>query len=380
MNRVLDIFYRFITQFFLIACFAGSFLLKKKQEHSQKIAAFPYSPLGWPGGNERIANWKKYFEKENISFDVFWASDEKEYNAFLNSTSTLKYIYYFKVLYRRVKIIPKLKHYDVIWVQRSFIPSYPYKHAYFEKLIAKIHPNLIMDYYDADHVANYNLIIEAVKCANKVSVSTDYLKNFYSSFNPNVFQFNMTIDHTLYSFSKKDKSEKIKIGWMGNEGNLPHLLQLKEVFKTIEKKYPHAEFHFVCREKKDFDLERLTYSSFNDIEFNYFKWLSSIDIGLAPYLDHSEIQKAKSPMKTLEFLSSGIPLIASSYGAFPGMNHREHFMLANTIDDWKNNLSELIENKALRNSLSENGRLFMISNHTYEINFAPLKSIFFIKN
>jgi len=353
---------------------------KRNINRTKKIAAFPYSPYGWPGGNERIANWKKYFEDENISFNVFWASNEREYNIFLNSKNPItKYSYYFKVLFRRIKIIPQLKQYDVVWVQRSFIPSYPYKHAFFEKLIAKIHPNLIMDYYDADHVANYDLIIEAVKSANKVSVSTNYLKDFYSSFNSKVYQINMTIDHELYSGSKKNNPNKIKIGWMGNEGNLPHLLQLEDVLKKIEYIYPQVEFHFVCREKINLKLANLKYSSFNDANFNYFDWLRSVDIGLAPYLDDSEIQKAKSPMKTLEFLSSGIPIVASSYGGFPGMIHNEHFMLANTKNDWEKYLSQLIEDKNNRDMLSENGKQFMINNHSYEVNYDKLKSIFFYK-
>lgn len=43
------------------------------------ILALPAYPEGWPGGMERFANWKPYFEKEGIPFDISWPCSTVEY-------------------------------------------------------------------------------------------------------------------------------------------------------------------------------------------------------------------------------------------------------------------------------------------------------------
>lgn len=42
----------------------ASRLINKKQDPPyNKIAALPYMPINWPGGEDRIARWKTLFEK-----------------------------------------------------------------------------------------------------------------------------------------------------------------------------------------------------------------------------------------------------------------------------------------------------------------------------
>ena len=87
LKKVLDLLFR-ITSFTALFFFGlnsnrPSTSIRKR---NSKIAALPFYPENWPGGVERIANWKKYFEKENIAFDVFWASTDIEYDFYLNST------------------------------------------------------------------------------------------------------------------------------------------------------------------------------------------------------------------------------------------------------------------------------------------------------
>ncbi|TXB67267.1 glycosyltransferase family 4 protein [Vicingus serpentipes] len=355
------------------------FLIRKSDTNIRKadILALPYYPYNWPGGHERIANWKPYFEKRGLCFDVYWASNDKELLKFHESKNPIKrYYFYFIVLFRRLRIISRVNNYNTIWIQRNFIPFYPFKDAFFEKLLSIIHPKVIMDYYDADYVSNYNLTINSVKNASKVTVSTSFLKNYYLSLNSNSYLLNMTIDYSNYTIKKNYvTNDKIKIGWMGSRGNMIYLKKIENELKFIEDIFPNVSFHFLCRDGLIMDLKRVKMYTWKDPGFNYSDWLTDLDIGIAPYFGDTDTLKAKSSMKSLEFMACGIPLITSEHGIFEGMIDKTHFILANNINDWKIQLKNIIPNNSLRKKIGLSGYNFFKNYHTYESNLDKLIKI-----
>lgn len=377
MKRITDLLFTSCSHLSIMVLLLFSDFLKKKQKSTtKKILALPYYPLNWPGGHERIANWKAHFEKDGFVFDVLWASTDKEFLKYHESTNWIKrYYFYFLILNRRLRLIFHLKNYDTIWIQRAFIPFYPYKDAYFESFLSKIHPKIIFDYYDADYVSNFNLTINSVRGASKISVSTNFLKEYFSTLNNNCFLVNMTIDHTKYFLKKTYNKQELKIGWMGNSGNLIYIKKLEKELKEIEILFPNVSFHFLCRTSPELNLSRVTLYSWNDDGFDYYNWLSQLDIGIAPYFDEKDTLKAKSSMKTLEFMASGIPLITSTYGTFEKMVNNEHYILANTNEEWIKNIKKLIANPNLRKEIGKSGYDFFIANHIYEVNYETLKHI-----
>ena len=62
-----------------MSSFYINFLNFNSKRSRKGIAVFPYYSKGWPGGHERIGSWKPYFENEGIKFDIYWASNKKEY-------------------------------------------------------------------------------------------------------------------------------------------------------------------------------------------------------------------------------------------------------------------------------------------------------------
>jgi hypothetical protein len=124
--------------------------VKPANTKSQKrILALPYYPEHYAGGHERIADWKEALEGHGITYDVKWACDEQEYKAALvNGNSFKKYLFYSKVSFRRIQLVATLHHYDAIWIQRGFIPYFPFKDARFAKhLYSKSKVKLIESFY-----------------------------------------------------------------------------------------------------------------------------------------------------------------------------------------------------------------------------------------
>ena len=98
-----------------------------------------------------------------------------------------------------------------------FVPFYPFKKAYFEKLICKLNPNITIDYYDADYESNYKLTVDSAFFANKVSVASPYLENYFKKINLKTYYLPFAIKHTDYKLKNyNDINEDVIIGWMGS--------------------------------------------------------------------------------------------------------------------------------------------------------------------
>ena len=373
MGKILDLLFLFIS---ITSSFCINFLNLNRKISRKGIAAFPYYSEGLPGGHERIGSWKPYFENEGINFDIYWASNKKEYEEFLKTKSVIKkYSFHFKVLLRRIKTLSTLSNYSTIWIQRSYIPFYPYKNSYFECALSKYHENIVIDYYDADYVHNPKLINESVKNSNTVTVATPFLLEYFSKINPSTKHIRMTINKKKYILKKDYKvNDPIKIGWMGSPENAKHILHIENVLSKIEKEFK-VVFHVVCRDFPSNNLKKIKVSKWGDNNFNYHDWISSLDIGIVPYIGNSERLKAKPAMKTLEFMASGIPVVSSKWGAFDKMRNEHDFLLANDDKDWYETIMNLIKEINLRIKIGKNGRSTFEKYHTHESIYPKLKKI-----
>ena len=188
----------------------------------------------------------------------------------------------------------------------------------------------------------------------------------------------MTIDYTKYIEKKHiDSSDnKIVIGWMGNPGNALNLKKLEKVFQKIETNFKNIEFHFLCSDLPKLNIQNLKSFSWDKKNFDYYEWISKIDIGISPYFGNSDRLKAKPAMKTLEFMASNIAVVSSIWGSFDKMKDKEDILIADSDQDWYDSLSKLILDKDFRIKIAKNGNTKQKEFHSYEKQFLDLKKIF----
>ena len=102
----------------------------------------------------------------------------------------------------------------------------------------------------------------------------------------------------------------------------------------------------------------------NGINLEFEQWtpeidksvLTSFDIGIMPMPD-TKWTRGKCAFKAILYMSVGIPCVSSPVGVTvdiikDGING----FLADSIDEWKDKLSALIESQNLRTETGENGR------------------------
>ena len=104
--------------------------------------------------------------------------------------------------------------------------------------------------------------------------------------------------------------------------------------------------------------------------------LRSFDVAVYPIVAE-EWAEGKSGFKAIQYLSCGIPYVASPVGVVaqigvPGTTHLE----ARTEDEWFNGLSALLTNAALRTEMGQAGREYAVAHYSIQRTAATLANVF----
>jgi len=354
-----------------------SFVVKPSNNETsvKKILAIPFYPKHYAGGHERIGDWKTYIENENVQYDVHWTYDETFYKTNLLSKSVFKrYKFYFAVTKDRVRLAKTFHKYDAIWIQRAFIPIFPFKKGVFETHLKK-HGNIIYDFYDADYESNYELVVDTIKSGQKITVASEFLLDFCKKFNANSFYIPFSFNYEKYEVKKYPDLNDIIIGWAGSPSNFENVKKIAPHLIKLENENENVKFLFICRDKTDLGLARVSQLSWEDDNFDYLSSLKKIDIGINPMLKDDNRTRAKVSFKCLEYMSMGLAFATSPHGIPKGLVHKENCLLVQNNDLWFDALNEMVKNKEALKNLGEKSRLLIEQNYSYKNNSLALIKI-----
>ena len=299
-----------------------------------------------------------------------------------------KFIGTMKGYIRRVLDLFRARHYDVVYV---FMWVTPIGTSFFERLICFLSRKIIYDVEDnvmMERSNNLNPFVKLLKGRGKtnyliknvdhVITSSPFLNDYclnlnrrractYISSSINTEKF---LPSNTYS-----NDNKIVIGWTGTFSSKVYLDLLADVFVRLSKKCDFklrviGNFQY---EMKGIDLEVIQWTKKNEV-----KDLQGIDIGVYPLIDNQWIL-GKSGLKAIQYMSFGIPTVATSVGTTPKIiKHKINGWLVNNDDEWIEALQTLIENAQLRRKIGEEARLTILNN--YSTNIIKLKYISILNN
>ena len=111
------------------------------------------------------------------------------------------------------------------------------------------------------------------------------------------------------------------------------------------------------------DIENIKWNKKSEIQD-----LLDIDIGIYP-LSNEEWVKGKSGLKALQYMSLGIPVIATNVGMNKKIiKNMENGLLVNNDDnEWINAINILIKDYDLRNNIGKNSRKTISENYSTDI-------------
>lgn len=341
----------------------------KKPNNIKSIAAVWFWPYDFPSASyTRLGKWKTYFEKEGIKFDNFYVGSMYEkVEEFEAGSWTQRYWFYIKILCSRFNQFLKLKNYDVVWVDRWFLPYYPSKNAFWERMIKKMVPYFIIDSTDGtDYEANPHLILEIFDIADRITVAYEGLYNFYAPKYPGkVYRFNYTIIEDSYKLRTNwEINNKPVIGWMGSPYNFEYVKHIEKELQKVAEKHPF-KFIIICRQNVAINIPNaeIEYHRYGS---NYEDLIKSFDIGISPFTTKNFGNTGKIGMKHQEFLLCQIPQVCSPQGISEHAINEENCLIADEIEEWAPAIIKLIENKELREKLAKQGRKMCLEHYTYD--------------
>jgi len=322
----------------------------------------PY-PTEGPSNRYRVEQYLPYLKENGIYYKVRPFMSSKYYNiCYKKSRILLKALYFLQSVWRRASDVFNSFSYDVIFIH---IEAFPLGPAFIEWFLSKIKKPIIFDFEDAVYLPREGLnnfikcpskFFTIVKLSKHIIVCNDYLKEFLSKYNKNISVIPTSIDTDKFFPLVKDNSnkEKVVIGWIGSHTTVSLLLKLENVLKHLAKR--HDFILKIVGADKDIFMEGVDIINEAwtlDTELNSLK---SIDIGIYPLPDN-EWAKAKTPFKTIQYMSVGIPVVASRVAGNKSIvQDGENGFIVNSEDEWILKLSRLIENAELRKKIGLNGR------------------------
>ncbi len=202
------------------------------------------------------------------------------------------------------------------------------------KLLVRIRPKgTVYDTDDADYLRYYdkNIYYFMRKC-QICTVGSKALKEFAEEYNDNVLLLTSpVIRHTEI---KENRNEILHIGWVGDYGlnkeytfPFSHKVSLNKILFPILKELDFVFKLTILGIKNPTDkIEIETYfKNSNNIlldiseninwlnETSIYKKISEFDLGVSPMINH-EFNIAKSAFKAKQYLSCGVPVLASPIG------------------------------------------------------------------
>jgi len=171
------------------------------------------------------------------------------------------------------------------------------------------------------------------------------------------------------------RSGELVVGWMGTHSTLEYLRPLLPVFRRLAERHRFrlrivgggpvtVAVDGVAVEMRPWSLER-------ELED-----LQSFDVAVYPLAD-DEWARGKSGFKAIQYLSCGIPYVASPVGVVadigtPGVTH----FAARSDEEWFERLSILLADAALRERMGQAGRRFAVEHYSTRRAAATLATVF----
>lgn len=168
---------------------------------------------------------------------------------------------------------------------------------------------------------------------------------------------------------EKDASQIKIVYGSGTSTHDIDFLEVSDALVFILQKYSHVKLiiHGTLTLPEVFDSLK---SQIIEIPFmptqEYYQALQSYDINLAP-LEKSIFNDAKSNIKYLEASILKLPTVASHVAEYrSSIEQGTNGLIANTSQEWIDALSQLIEDKNLRETLAKNAYKSVLENYTIE--------------
>lgn len=172
----------------------------------------------------------------------------------------------------------------------------------------------------------------------------------------------MALDTTIWR-PARTPAPGLNIGWAGSPGTLPYLEALNPVLARLQAELPEARLRVYCGRRPALACphEHVPYAPGTEPDF-----IRTLHVGLLP-LPNSEHARGKSPIKSLQYLACGVPVVGNVVGATAEICRPAFSCAVNALDAWLPTLAELAREPERRAAMGAQGRAFIEETHSLEL-------------
>ena len=283
---------------------------------------------------------------------------------------------------RNIPPAKPLSEYDVVLVQKKLFPCriVRFLRRHSKRLVFDIddatwHPQGRKHSFFTRWRAGRRLK-SIVKAADACLAPNMYILDYLKNLGGHAYQVPMAISAKDWLPKQKTNGPNVRLGWSGAPSNLSYLESLEPMLAEILRQYPHSELVVLCGKSPAFQTK---------IPFTHIPWtpgceanvVPEFDIGLLP-LPFDDFSQGKSPIKALQYLASGLPIIASPLaGTLEIAQKSPSVLLAKSPEEWNKHLSALISSPAAREDAGKLSRAHFEDHYSAEVVYPLWKSHFF---
>lgn len=334
----------------------------------------PY-PIGVaPSQRLKYEQYIHHWEKNGFKVDVLPFQSNAMWNIVYQEGKWGQKIFWtFIGYFHRLIILFQIYHYDIVYIHLWVTP---FGFPIFERLYRLCSKKIIYDIDDLifmGHSSKANRWITRLKGTQKpiyliqyadyVITTTPYLVNFCQKMNSNIIGIPPTIPLNTIRPTEVQNKSKIVIGWSGSSSTAKYLDIVKKAILNLSKKYAIELLLFGI---EDYSIEGIKTRCIAWSEDREQSIFYEMDIAIYP-LENEEWSEGKFGGKLIQYFAAGLPIVASKANKIISeiiINHQNGICIENSISNWEEAISYLIDNIEIRKKLSIHAR------KTFELQFS----------
>ncbi len=211
-----------------------------------------------------------------------------------------------------------------------------------------------LSFADKIRVMWYMKCFRDIQSANAVIVASEFAKGEVLKYTKipeeKIHAIHYGVDHSMLYPEEKDKSDTVKIGYLGGLDGRKNVELLLESFKKLVERNENVELHIGGTGK---NLERFVEMKIPNTYFHGFinpqeirKFLNTLDVFVFPTLLEG------FGMPCLEAMACGLPVIACNVATMPEILDTSGVLVSPNSDDMSNGIENLVRDEKYRKDIA----------------------------
>lgn len=341
---------------------------------TRKIAAIRY----------RVESFARLLEREGHTCIVCVPASVNQKEGLYESRGRLgKLFYLLLVLLRRIVQLRHVPGADAVFFRG---PVFPYGPPLFERIIHCMNKRLIMDLDDAIwerpafvkspfiHFMDFGWTRKMAKWCRHAVAGNEVIKAYVEQAGCPATIIPTCIDMGLHQQKTytKDADRPVILGWTGLSDNLGYLDRIAPAIKTLSERYP---LELMVSTAKAYHFPGITVRNRTWTMTEEIDYLSEADIGLMP-LEDTPRARGKCAFKALQYMGVGTPVVLSPVGMNKEVvENGVTGFLADTPEEWQDNLERLIADAGLRENMGRSARRYIEQHYSIDAYYPVFKKV-----